>query len=177
MLAVALPARVSSQRVHSSVTLIHLQPSTYKLSPSTASSPHHTHECLCNRLNSTGELRQTTNLLLLVLSAAVKDLFMGSPSRVSTHQIISCSSMSLASYCSWCHPIEVYQSPTIGTPCCSEERSLIHPLCRPISLPLFGLNLIVYLVPGEPMKLSQASILASIPLIIQNTISRAVTPP
>ena len=159
------------------MNLIHLRPSAYKLSPSTASSPHHTHECLCNRLNSTGELRQTTNNLLAVLSATVKDLFVGSPSRVSTRPIVSCSSVSLASYCSRCHPIEVYQSPTTGTPCYSEERRRIYPLCRAISLPLFGLNLIVYLVPGEPMKLSQASILASIPLIVQNTISRAVPPP
>ena len=159
------------------MNLIHLQPSDYKWSPRTASSPHHTHKRYCNRLNPNGELRQTTNLLIPVLSAAVKDLFVGSPSRVSTHPIVSCSNMSLASYCSRCRPIEFYQHSITGTPRSSVERRHIHPLYRPAFLPSFGLNLIVYLVPGEPMKLSQASILASIPLIVQNTISRAVPPP
>ncbi|PWZ13888.1 hypothetical protein Zm00014a_013533, partial [Zea mays] len=116
------------------------------------------------------------NLLLTVLSVAVKDLFVGNPSRVSTRPIVSCSSVSLASYCSRCRPIEFYQSPTTGTPRCSIERRRIHPLCRPASIPSFGLNSIMCLVPGEPVKLPQASILASILLVVQNTISRAIPP-
>jgi hypothetical protein len=82
-----------------------------------------------------------------------------SPLRVSTRSIASCSSMSLASCCSQRQSIKVYQSPTTGTLRCSEERRRM------------------YLVPGEPVKPSQASILVSIALIIRNTVSRVDPPP
>jgi hypothetical protein len=114
------------------------------------------------------------NLLLTVLSAAVKDPFMGSPPRVSTHPIVSCFSLSLASYCSRCRPIEFYQSPNAGTPRSLVERRRVHPLCRPTFLPSFGLNSIMCIVSGEPVKLPQASILASMSLVVQNAISRVI---
>jgi hypothetical protein len=147
------------------------------LSPGPASSPHHAHEHLSNRLNFTGELTQSTNPFRLVPSAAVKDLSMASPLRVSTRSIASCSSMSLASCCSRRQSIKVYQSPTTRTLRCSEECRRMHPLCRSASLSPFGLISIMYLVPGEPVKPSQPSILALIPLIIWNAISRVGPPP
>jgi hypothetical protein len=148
------------------MNLIHLQPSDYKWSPRTASSPHHTHKRYCNRLNPNGELRQTTNLLIPVLSAAVKDLFVGSPSRVSTRPIASCSSMSLASCCSRCQPTEVYPSPTTGTFRCSVEHRRGHPLCWPTLLFLFSPNSSVYIASSKPVKLPRASILASMSLVV-----------
>jgi hypothetical protein len=94
-----------------------------------------------------------------------------------THSIALGSSMSLASCCSRRQSIKVYQSPTTRTLRCSEERRRMHPLRRSASLSSFGLNSILYLVPGELVKPSQASILASIPLIIRNAISRVGQPP
>jgi hypothetical protein len=116
------------------------------------------------------------NLLLTVLSAAVKDPFVGSPPRVSTHPIVSCFILSLASCCSRCWPIELYLSSNSGTPSRPVERRHEHPLCRPTFLSSFYLNSIVCIDSSEPMKLPQASILASMPLVVQNTITR-VSPP
>ena len=115
------------------------------------------------------------NLLLTVLSAT--DLFVGSPPRVSTRPFFSCSSLSLASYCSRCRPIEFYQSPNNGTPHSPVEHRLVHPLCRLAFLPSFGLNSIVCIVSSEPVKLPQASILASMSLIVQNAITRVSPSP
>jgi hypothetical protein len=159
------------------VNLIHLRPSAYKLSPSTASSPHHTHEHLCNRLNLTGELTQSTNPLRPVLSTTVKDPSVASTPRVSTYQIDSCSSLSLAFYCSRSRPIELYQSPPSGTPSRPIERRRRHPLCRPALLFLLSLNSSVCITSGEPVKLPRASILACMQLVVRNAITRVVSPP
>jgi hypothetical protein len=42
---------------------------------------------------------------------------------------------------------------------------------------LFSPNSSMYLASGEPVKLPRASILASMPLVVQNSITRVISPP
>jgi hypothetical protein len=57
-----------------------------------------------------------------ISSAAVKNPSVASTPRVSTCQITSCSSLTLAFYCSRSRPIKLYRSPHSGTPNRPVER-------------------------------------------------------
>jgi hypothetical protein len=57
---------------------------------------------------------------------------MASTPRVSTYQITSCSSLTLAFYCSWSRTIELCRSPHSGTPSRPVERRRRDPLRRPV---------------------------------------------
>jgi hypothetical protein len=90
----------------------------------------------------------------------------GSPPRVSTYPFASCFGLPLASCCSRYQPIELYRSLNPGTRGRPVERGRGHRLYRPTLPSPFSPNLDRYKFSGEPVKLTRASILAPLPLVV-----------
>jgi hypothetical protein len=74
----------------------------------------------------------------------------------------------MVSYCSRNQPIEVRPKPFTGTRACSVERRRDPPHHRPSLRFLFCPNQSVYIDPGDPVKLSPASIWSSSPSFGRN---------